>query len=246
MPPIAELFSLAGRTALVTGGSRGLGLAIARGLASAGAAVTVVARNAPPADAGLGFIAADLGDAESRRGLVDGFVKQAGKIDIFVHAAGQQHRSPSEIFPADRWNEIMELHVNAAMDLCQQSALHMLPRGRGNIILVSSIVGFQGGWTVPAYAAAKHALLGIVKALSNEWAGKGLHVNALAPGYFDVGVGTAVVHDPVRGPQVLARTPAGRVGRPEDIVGPAVFLASDASGFVHGQALVVDGGWLGR
>jgi 2-deoxy-D-gluconate 3-dehydrogenase len=177
---------------------------------------------------------------------VDEVVRREGKLDIFVHAAGQQFRADSVDFPARAWDELMELHVNAAMDLCQQTGRHMLPRGAGKIILVSSIVGYQGGLRVPAYAAAKHAMLGLVKALCNEWAGRGVNVNALAPGYFDTGLGRDVLHDPARGPKILERIPAGRAGRPEELAGAAVFLASDAASFVHGQTLVVDGGWLAR
>ena len=122
----------------------------------------------------------------------------------------------------------------------------MIPKKSGKIILMSSIVGFQGGLRVPAYSAAKHAIIGLVQSLCNEWAQHGINVNALAPGYFATGLGEAVLNDPVRGPATIARIPAGRAGRPEDLVGPALFLASDASNYMHGQTLVIDGGWLAR
>lgn len=245
------MFNLAGRVALVTGGTRGLGGAIARGLAAAGANVTAVARSAGDAESRDGanpvkFLPMDLLDRAARAGLVDEITRREGRLDIFVHAAGQQFRADSVDFPARAWDELMELHVNAAMDLSRQAGGHMLPRGSGKVILVSSIVGFQGGLRVPAYAAAKHAMLGLVKALCNEWAGRGVNVNALAPGYFDTGLGKDVLHDPVRGPKILERIPAGRAGRPDELAGAAVFLASDAASFVHGHALVVDGGWLAR
>lgn len=231
----------------MTGGSRGLGLAIARGLADAGAQVAVASRQPPPAEASqLLHLAVDLTRPEQRAGLVDRAIDQLGGLDILVHAAGQQHRAAAESFPLDRWREILDLHVTAAMDLSQQAARRMLPLKRGKIILVSSIIGFQGGYTVPAYAAAKHALVGLVQALCNEWAGRGINVNALAPGYFAAGLGQAVLDDPVRGPQILVRIPAGRPGEPEELVGPALFLASEASNYMHGQTLVIDGGWLAR
>jgi len=221
---------------------------MARGLASAGAEVYSVVRSpAPDAEtAGIRTVHADLMVAGDRARAVDDVMQQAGRIDIFVHAAGQQHRDPAEHFPMDKWDDILELHLTAAMDLSQRVARDMLARGSGKIILISSVLAFQGGYTVPAYAAAKHAITGLVQALTNEWAGRGVNVNALAPGYFDAGVGQAVVNDPVRGPQILARIPAGHAGRPEDMAGPIIFLAGEASNYMHGQILVIDGGWLAR
>src|ERR1051325_1940749 len=185
-----SLFELHGKVALVTGGSRGLGLAIAQGLALAGATVAVTARTTPPesATAKLVFISADLSRAQQRAGLIDRVIRELGSVDILVHAAGQVYRSPAENYPLDRWAEIMELHVTAAFDLAQQAAKHMFARQNGKIILVSSILGCQGGIIVPAYSAAKHAMIGLVRALANEWAVRGINVNALAPGYFDAGV----------------------------------------------------------
>lgn len=245
MTTAETLFSLTGKRAVVTGGSRGLGLAIASGFAQAGARVAVVSRTPPP-DASLTHLPADIADAAQRPGLIDRAVDQLGGIDILVHAAGQQFRAPAETFPLDEWRQLLDLHLNAAMDLAQQAARHMLPRRQGKIILMSSIVGFQGGLRVPAYAAAKHAVIGLVQALCNEWAGQGINVNALAPGYFATGLGEAILNDPVRGPQTLARIPAGKAGHPDQLVGPALFLASDASSYMHGQTLVIDGGWLAR
>jgi 2-deoxy-D-gluconate 3-dehydrogenase len=246
-PAASNLFDLSGKVALVTGGSRGLGAVMARALAAAGAHTFSVARSAPEDGVkDVLVVQADLMVAEERARAVNEVVREAGRIDILVHAAGQQHRASAEDFPMDKWSDILELHLTAAMDLSQRAARDMLARGSGKIILVSSILAYQGGYTVPAYAAAKHAITGLVQALANEWAGRGINVNALAPGYFDAGVGEAVVNDPERGPQISARIPAGHPGQTEDLVGPIIFLASEASGYMHGQTLIIDGGWLAR
>jgi 2-deoxy-D-gluconate 3-dehydrogenase len=181
-----------------------------------------------------------------RAGLIDRVVDACGTIDILVHCAGQQHRQPAADYPLWMFDEILQLHVVAGMDLAQQAARHMLPRGRGKIIFLSSVLGYQGGIIVPAYSAAKHAVLGMVKALANEWAARGVNVNAIAPGYMNSAMVQALMNDPERGPAILARIPAGRLGEPDELLGPVIFLASDASRYVHGQTLVVDGGWLVR
>jgi 2-deoxy-D-gluconate 3-dehydrogenase len=254
--PAHRLFDLRGKNAVVTGGSRGLGLAIARALHEAGARVAIVARTAPTqspvpwqsAAAAFDhvFVPADLTSAPARAGLLERVSEETGEIDILFHCAGQQFRHAAEEFPLDDWAAMLELHLTAAMDLSQQAARRMLPRGSGKIVLMSSIIGFQGGLRVPAYAAAKHAIGGLVQSLANEWAASGINVNALAPGYFETGIGTAVLEDPVRGPQIIGRIPAGRAGRPDELAGAAIFLASNASNYMHGHTLVVDGGWLGR
>ncbi|HVF09897.1 MAG TPA: SDR family oxidoreductase [Abditibacteriaceae bacterium] len=245
---MSTLFDLSGKVAVITGGSRGLGLAVTRGLAAAGAHVVIVARGEPLElmDVDFTFIPTDLESAGERAGLIERVVESAGAVDILFHCAGQQHRAPALDFPLENWSAILELHLTAAMDLSQQAARHMQPRGGGKIVLLSSIIGYQGGFTIPAYAAAKHGITGLVQALANEWAALGINVNGLAPGYFDIGIGQAVLQDPVRGPQVLARIPAGRAGQAADLMGAAIFLASSASDYVHGHTLVVDGGWLGR
>lgn len=242
---MTDLFSVEGKVALVTGGSRGLGLAIAQGLCAAGAKVAVVARTPPPVE-GLHFLPCDLMDANARARLVDRVVEAWGAIDVLVHCAGQQHRRPAVEYPLPMFEQIYALHVVAGMDLCQQAARHMLPRGAGKIIFVSSVLGFQGGITVPAYSAAKHAMVGLVRALANEWASRGLNVNAIAPGYMNTEMVAPLMNDPHRGPAILSRIPAGRLGEPSELVGAVIFLASAASSYVHGHTLVVDGGWLAR
>jgi 2-deoxy-D-gluconate 3-dehydrogenase len=194
----------------------------------------------------LAFFESDLLKLESRAGLVDRVVYDLGAIDILVHCAGQQHREPAATYPLRLFEEIHQLHVVAGMDLAQQAARYMLPRGAGKIIFVSSVLGFQGGITVPAYASAKHAMLGVVKALANEWAGQGVNVNALAPGYMSTEMVIPLMNDPQRGPAILGRIPARRLGEPIELVGPVIFLSSAASNYVHGHTLVVDGGWLVR
>lgn len=240
-----ELFSVKDRVALVSGGSRGLGLAIACGLMRAGARVAVVART-PPALPELTFFEADLRNPGARAGLVDRVTSVLGAVDIFVHCAGQQHREPSLGYPLAMVEEMYALHVVAGLDLAQQCARHMLPRGSGRIIFVSSVLGFQGGLRVPGYSAAKHAMIGLVRALANEWAAHGVNVNAIAPGYMNTDMITPLMNDPDRRPAILGRIPAGRLGEPDELVGAVIFLASAASSYVHGHTLVVDGGWLAR
>lgn len=244
---MTDLFNIEGKVALVTGGSRGLGLAIARGLADAGAKVAVAARAAPAGHQNkFTVFEADLMKEAQRAGLTDRVVSALGGIDILVHCAGQQHRQPAIEYPLHMFDAMYQLHVVAGMDLSQQAARHMLPRGAGKIIFVSSVLGFQGGITVPAYSAAKHAMAGLVKALANEWAGYGVNVNAIAPGYMNTEMIMPLISDPQRGPAILNRIPAQRLGNPDELVGAVIFLASAASSYVHGHTLVVDGGWLAR
>lgn len=242
-----KLFDMKDQVVLVTGGSRGLGLAMARGFAERGARVAVVARTPPPkGDPTLRFFRADLARAGERAGLVSKVARRMGGLDVLIHCAGRVHRQPAIEVSPGKWEEVFRLHVHAAMDLAQQAARVMRVRGGGKIILVSSILGFQGGLMVPAYSAAKHAINGLVKALCNEWAPHHINVNAIAPGYFETELALPLLNDPQRGPAIRARIPAGRPGQPEELVGAAIFLASAASCYVHGHTLVVDGGWLAR
>lgn len=249
------LFSLTGRTALVTGGRRGLGRAMALGLAEAGVRVAVVARSGEAGDlardfaergAELVYLPADLGDRAQRRGLVDAVVERLGRLDILVNNAGVQARAAALDYPAGQWDADLELLLTAVVDLSQQAARHMIAAGGGRIIHIASISSFQGARGIMGYATAKHGLVGLTKCMANEWAGQGINVNAIAPGLFDTDMAAHVFTDPAKRAEMLGRVPAGRFGAPEDIVGPLLFLAGDASRHVHGHVLLVDGGWMGR
>lgn len=252
---ILDLFSLKDRVALVTGASRGLGQAMAIGLADAGADIACVSRGgeAPQTQqtveaCGRRFLnlKADLADPAQRVGLVDKIVAHFGQIDILVNNAGQGTRHPPEVFPMNEWRETLEVHLNAVFDLAQQAARHMLPRGRGKIINIGSIMCEEAGLNIAPYAAAKHGIAGLTKALAVGWAGKGINVNCLAPGYFETEMNKVLRTDPVRGPQILDRIPFGRWGKPPELAPTCVFLASDACTYMNGSVVVVDGGWLAR
>lgn len=248
-------FDIRGKVAMVTGARRGLGLAMAGGLVEAGAKLVAVAasrdcrelRDAVRKLRGeMLYLRADLADRRQRRGLIAKAVKRFGRLDILVNGAGIQHRQAAVEFDLHKWDRIVSLMMTGVFELSQQAARVMAKQGGGKIINIASLASFQGGWTVPAYAAAKHGVAGLTKALANEWASKNIHVNALAPGYFDTEMCEAIIKDPVREPKIRERIPAGRWGKPEDLVGPLLFLASDASNYVDGHVLVVDGGWMGR
>jgi len=238
---ILDSFRLDGRTALVTGGNRGLGQACARVLAEAGAAVAVLGRR--PSTPDTGFLACDLATATPAE--LTAAVDEV-RPDILVNNAGVIRRGPAvEVAPED-WDEVLTVDLNAVFHLCRAAGRHMLAAGHGKIINVASMLSFQGGVRVPAYAAAKHAVAGLTKALANEWAAHGVNVNAVAPGYLATDNTSALRGDPARSAEILARIPAGRWGTPDDLAGAVVFLASDAARYVHGAILPVDGGWLAR
>ena len=238
---ILDSFRLDGRTTLVTGGNRGLGQACARALAEAGAAVTVLGRR--PSTPDTGFLACDLATATPAE--LTAAVDEV-RPDILVNNAGVIRRGPAvEVAPED-WDEVLTVDLNAVFHLCRAAGRHMLAAGHGKIINVASMLSFQGGVRVPAYAAAKHAVAGLTKALANEWAAHGVNVNAVAPGYLATDNTSALRGDPARSAEILARIPAGRWGTPDDLAGAVVFLASDAARYVHGAILPVDGGWLAR
>ena len=192
------------------------------------------------------YIQADLADRNARATLIEQAVKYFGRLDILVNAAGIQHRQPAMEFDLAKWDQVLSLMLTGVFELSQQAALVMDKQGGGKIVNIASVASFQGGWTIPAYAAAKHGVAGLTKALANEWASKNIHVNAIAPGYFDTDMCEAIIHDPVREVKIRERIPANRWGNPEDLVGPLLFLASDASNYVDGHILSVDGGWMGR
>jgi 2-dehydro-3-deoxy-D-gluconate 5-dehydrogenase len=249
-----DLFNLAGRTALVTGANTGLGQGIAVALAQAGADIVAVGRSAA-ADTGARVTAlgrrfldvrADLSSTGPVRDVVGAAVNLNGRLDIVVNNAGIIRRADSlDVDEAD-WDAVIDTNLKSVFFLSQAAARHMAANGGGKIINIASLLSFQGGIRVPAYAASKSAVAGLTRALANEWAAQGINVNAIAPGYFDTNNTAALRADPVREPAILARIPAGRWGEPQDLAGAAVFLASRASDYVHGIVLPVDGGWLAR
>lgn len=188
----------------------------------------------------------DLSDREQALALVDRAVKALGGIDVLVNNAGVQRRYPAEDFPLDDWDYVLTVNLDAVWILAQAAGRHMLAQGQGKIINVASAQSFFGGIIVPAYAASKGGVAQLTKALSNEWAGRGVNVNAIAPGYMDTGMTEALVGNPQREPLILSRIPAGRWGTPDDLRGVTLFLASAASDYVHGVIIPVDGGYLGR
>lgn len=247
-------FDLAGKTAAVTGGGRGLGLGISNALLDAGADVVVFGRSPVPADltaraVGLGrqvsFVALDLADSEAVADAAQR-VLSTHRVDILVNNAGTQDRYPALDFPLQAWDRVLDINLRAVFQLCQLFGAPMVERGAGKIINLASLLSFQGGMTVPAYAASKGAVAQLTKALCNEWAGRGVNVNAVAPGYMATEMNAALLADPVRLEQLSMRIPSGRWGQPEDIGNVVVFLASPAAGYVHGQVLAVDGGWMAR
>jgi 2-deoxy-D-gluconate 3-dehydrogenase len=246
-------FDLTGKTALVTGANTGLGQAIAVGLAEAGADIVAVGRTAPDATRaavagagrGLRWIEADLGSTEPIERVVEAAWDSTG-FDILVNNAGTIRRADAvDVTEAD-WDAVMGVNLKTAFFLAQAVGRRMLARGGGKVINVASLLSFQGGVRVAAYTASKSALAGVTRLLANEWAGKGVNVNAIAPGYFATSNTEALRADPERSRQILERIPAGRWGAPSDLAGAAVFLASPASDYVHGVVLPVDGGWLAR
>ncbi len=249
-----DIFNLTGKTALVTGATKGLGLAMATGLAKAGANVALVGRSngdravaeARASGVQAEFFQFDLGNINAIPDLLARVTQSMGTVDILVNNAGLQKRHPAVDFPLADWDELVRVNMSAVFFMCQAFGKGMVERGAGKIINIASLLSFQGGLTVPAYAASKGAVAQFTKSLANEWAGKGVNVNAIAPGYMDTEMNTALKADPVRSRQIMDRIPAGRWGRPEDMVGALVYLASGASDYVNGSILVVDGGWMGR
>ena len=231
-----ELFNLSGRTALVTGGTRGIGAAIAQGLAGAGARVLTVARSSDAT------IQADL----SQPSVAARVIAAAGPIDILVNCAGNVRRAPVLEYSEADWDAVIHVHLKVVFQLSQAAARGMRERGWGRIVNVASLLSFQGGITVPAYAAAKGAVAQLTKAFANELAPFGVCVNAIAPGYIRTELTSELQKHPTRSRQILERIPAGRWGEPQDLAGAVVFLSSPACAYVHGHILAVDGGWLAR
>jgi 2-deoxy-D-gluconate 3-dehydrogenase len=253
---MSGLFSLDGRRALVTGASRGLGAAMAVALAEAGADVVCASTRRAGTDGTAERIRAagreawqveaDHGDRDSVLAMADEAERLAGRIDILVNNAGTIRRHPAAEFPLEEWDAVIRTNLDSVFLLCQRLGRGMIERGAGKIVNVASLLSFQGGITVPAYTASKHAVAGLTKALANEWARHGVQVNAIAPGYFSTDNTERLRADADRLRDISARIPAARWGEPEDLAGAVVFLASRASDYVNGHVLVVDGGWLAR
>lgn len=252
-----DKFSLEGKVALVTGCKRGIGKGIALGLAEAGADIIGVSANLELEGSEVEKEVTALGrkfkayqaDFSNRESLYD-FIKAVKadypKIDILINNAGTILRAPAAEHGDDLWDNVIDVNLNSQFILSREIGKDMVARGAGKIIFTASLLTFQGGITVPGYAASKGAIGQLVMALSNEWAGKGVNVNAIAPGYIDTDNTEALRNDPERSAAILGRIPQGRWGKPEDFKGPAVFLSSDAASYVNGAILLVDGGWMGR
>jgi len=255
-----QLFSLSGQNVLITGATRGIGAACAIALAEAGASICLVQREpasgVSPNLATFDTIRAlkvkvevvycDLADLEATKGVFQKALDVMGEIHILVNCAGIQRRSPSIDFAESDWDDVLDVNLKSVWLLSQAAGRHMVPLRRGKIINFCSLLTFQGGVTVPAYAAAKGALGQLTKALSNEWSQHNVQVNGICPGYIATDMNEKLLADAVRLRQISERIPAGRWGQPKDFAGPVVFLASSASQYVCGELLLVDGGWMGR
>lgn len=253
---VLDSFSLKGKTALVTGSSRGLGAGIAIALAEAGAQVALhdhpkfspdeTHKTIQAAGGRSAVFTADLIDAATCPPLIEQVVKKFGTIDILVNNAGIIRRAPAVDHPMEDWLAVININLTAVFRLTQLAGKYMLAQGSGKIINTASLLAFQGGVLVPGYAAAKGGVAQLTKAFANEWAGKGINVNAIAPGYMATDNTAPLRADPARSKAILERIPAGRWGLPADVAAPVVFLASKASDYVNGHVLVIDGGWLAR
>jgi 2-deoxy-D-gluconate 3-dehydrogenase len=251
------LFDLKGKTALVTGCKRGIGKGIAEGLAEAGADIIGVSATLETSGSkveesvtsiGRSFTgyACDFSNREALYSFIDSIRSNHSTPDILVNNAGTILRAPAAEHSDEYWDKVIEVNLSAQFILSREIGRDMLARGSGKIIFTASLLSYQGGITVPGYAASKGGLQQLIMALSNEWASKGINVNGIAPGYIETDNTEALRNDPVRFKSILDRIPQGRWGTPEDFKGPAVFLASESSGYVNGSILLVDGGWMGR
>jgi 2-deoxy-D-gluconate 3-dehydrogenase len=247
-------FDLSGRVAVITGANTGIGQGIAHALAQAGASIVAVGRSSmdetrqlvEKAKVPFVEIKADLGTIAPVSTIIEDTVKSLGGLDILVNNAGIIRRNDAIDFTEEDWDVVMDTNLKSAFFLSQAAARHMIENRSGKIINIASLLSFQGGIRIPSYTASKSGLAGITRLLACEWAGRGINVNAIAPGYFVTNNTIALREDQERSAQILARIPAGRWGEPSDIGGAAVFLASHASDYVHGTVLPVDGGWLAR
>ncbi len=252
---VLEKFSLKGKVALVTGSSRGLGAGMAIALAQAGADVAIHGSRAVPEStrqrlSGIGVnhiaLVGDISQASVCSSLIEQVVERFGTIDILVNNAGIIRRAPAAEYSEEDWQAVIDTNLSSIFRLTKHAGKHMLARGSGKVINIASLLTFQGGILVPSYAAAKGGVGQLTKAFANEWAARGVNVNAIAPGYMETDNTEALRANPQRARQILERIPAGRWGLPEDLAGAVVFLASSASDYMHGHVLVVDGGWMSR
>ena len=253
---LKELFNLSGQTALVTGCSRGIGKAMATGLAEAGADIIGVSSSIEPGseiekeiiglEKNFSFYKINLEDRNELYKSIAEIKTAHPVIDILINNAGTIKRSPAVSYPDEDWDTVLNINLNSSFVLAREFGKEMVKRGKGKIIFTCSLLSFQGGINVAVYTASKSAVAGLVKALSNEWASKGVNVNGIAPGYIATKNTEALIEDKERYEAILNRIPAGRWGTPEDFIGPVVFLSSAASDYVHGEILTVDGGWMGR
>lgn len=251
-----NIFDLSGKTALVTGAKRGIGRGMAEALAAAGADVVGISASLAPGSDVEQVITAmgrtftgyscDFSDRSALYAFIEKLAEDGVKPDILVNNAGTIRRTPAADHADEDWDHVIEVNLNAQFIVSREIGKGMVERGSGKIIFTASLLTFQGGITVPGYSASKGGIGQLTKALANEWAGRGVNVNAIAPGYIATDNTQALQDDPARYNSILERIPAGRWGTPEDFAGPVVFLASDAARYVHGEILTVDGGWMGR
>ena len=255
--PVLDDFQLDGKIALVTGCRRGIGKAMAVGLAEAGADIVGVSRemesHASQIEQEVKAInrnfhgySCDFSHRESLYSFINQVKTDFPVIDILVNNVGTTLRKPAAEHPDDYWDKIIEVNQNAQFILTREIGKRMIERGVGKIIFTASLLTFQGGINVPSYAASKGAIGQLTMAFANEWASKGVNVNAIAPGYIETDMNEALINDPIRSEQILTRIPAGHWGKPDDFKGIVVYLASKASDYVHGSIVLVDGGWMGR
>lgn len=256
-PSVASPFSLDGKTAIVTGCRRGIGRALAGGLANAGADIVGVSATLEPDGGSVGAevralgrqfhaYSCDFGDRTALYQLVEAIDRNCSDVDILVNNAGTIARAPAAEHPDEYWDEVLAVNLSAQFLLAREFGRRMVQRGAGKIVFVASLLSFQGGVNVPGYAASKGGVVQLTKALANEWADQNVNVNAVAPGYVKTDNTQPLQDNPERSRQILERIPAGRWAEPDDITGAVVFLASEASSYVHGHVLTVDGGWMGR
>lgn len=253
---LLDLFRLDGKIALVSGADKGIGRSMALALAEAGATIIAVSRSIKPGSAvqqevealGSSFypLPCDFADRSSIYQLLEKLQTAHPHIDILVNNAGTIQRAPAAEHPDEFWDQVLQVNLDAPFLLARELGRQMIARGSGKIIFTCSMLSYQGGITVPGYAASKSGLAGLVKALANEWAAKGVNVNGIAPGYIATDNTAALRNDPVRSKSILDRIPAGKWGDPDDLKGAVIYLASAASAYVHGTILNVDGGWMGR